>query len=153
MKKKIIFIGLLCCFACKKKPYDTSMYYIPEKDTVLNTISLIKHPYIFEEQEIKLESFFYQKKRDTLILQAKITGNITKYNNSFIYFHAYTNTTGNEFINMDLPLVNNDNQLLYKRKVVLQNKSFPEIRYGLAIKAKERIVSLSLKNVQFKNND
>ncbi|MCW8981882.1 MAG: hypothetical protein OQJ83_10895, partial [Altibacter sp.] len=78
------------------KPYDTSLYTIDEYDKETQENSLIEHPYIFEEEEVRLESLTYKRQDSVITLKAVYEGSIERYRNTcFLFFHAYPKKEGN----------------------------------------------------------
>ena len=149
----ILVIFLCVIISCQnKKPYDTSLYTINKYNKDTQEISLIEHPYIFEELALKLESLTYKRKDSSVTITTIISGHTTSYsNNCFIFFHAYKNTFDDGFINLDLPITDKNDKLIFSRSISIDASLFKEIRFGLACKnKKERVFALALHDVTFK---
>ncbi|MCW8980719.1 MULTISPECIES: hypothetical protein [Altibacter] len=133
------------------KPYDTSLYTIDEYNKETQENSLIEHPYIFEEEEVRLESLTYKRQDSVITLKAVYEGNTERYRNTcFLFFHAYPKKEGNHLVNMDLKSVPGEGKLVFMREIKLEQFRFEEIRLGMVCDAKEgRIFKLNFFDVAF----
>lgn len=150
MKIKTLIVLIITFTACQEKVvYDKEFHYFDKHNG--DTISLIEHPYIFQDLGIKVERFELIKNDPSSELSITLAGDLSKINKeSFVYVHGFENPTKKEITNLDLTKQTN----VSKTKVIFSNtfSTIPEnlgrIEFGLTdFKNKERIFAINLNNI------
>ena len=143
-----LFIAL-CILGCKE---DNKIYKIEKYNDF--GISLIEHPYVFEEEGYVLDAFFVREDEETnkYFLNLYLQGNITEFSkNHRAFIHGFKSTTdSNKSINVVLNNPQTEGDLLLFRKVLPLKKDsvFEKVNFGVEDKtSKQRKFVLTLKNV------
>jgi hypothetical protein len=134
--------------SCDTKPYDTSLYTIDKVNSSTGEISLIEHPYIFGDLDLKLESFTYKRTGSDVTFKAVMDGDVDNYQNCILFCHGYQSSQRNEMKNMDLSTLKIGEKLVFNRTILIDSTYFEEIRVGLVCSDKEnRLFKLKLEKV------
>ncbi|WP_306012698.1 MULTISPECIES: hypothetical protein [unclassified Allomuricauda] len=117
-------------------------------------ISLIEHPFVFEEENFQIKAFFVQKDSSTseYVLNLCLTGDVSKFHYDHRAFvHAFKSLSdSNKSVNIVLndPKIYGDSLVFSKSLRLKKDSLFEKVNFGVEDKiTKERKFVLTLKNV------
>lgn len=117
-------------------------------------ISLIEHPYVFEEESFEINAFFVQTDLYTneYILNLCLKGNISRFSRNYRTFvHGFKKSSDSvKVVNIVLnnPKTYGDSLVFRKILILKKDSLFEKINFGLENKiTKQRKFVLTLKNV------
>ena len=143
----LLLIPLLGVSGCRERPYDTSMYYLPDVDELTGATNLIEHPYILEELGLKLDKLSYLRGGEFVLIEGRLTGDVQAYEGCELYVHAYQQADDERFLNLGGKLVLEDGALvLSRRDSVPPNTAVAELRFGLGCQ-KQRKFSIAIRDL------
>ena len=147
---KICLMFIVFLVSCQNQPqYSTKLNRI-EKHTSIGT-SLIEHPYIFEEQQLRLDSLYVQNFNGQYKLKALISGDVSRFKKrSFLFVHGYFNVSDSVFKNLDMALKPSSamNNLRFEKTLKQENYQFHHMEIGLAShSSNKQTITLSLNDI------
>ncbi|AOW21164.1 hypothetical protein [Urechidicola croceus] len=149
MKKTIIFLVFVSIISCKKEK--SKVIENPVVDSAKAVISLIDHPYIFEEEGFQIDEFTSEELDENNLISLKISGNTEVFEKDHrVFMHGYNNDNPNERV---LNLVLNktkkeEGKLIFYKNIKLELNYVDELRFGITnINQKERLFVLKLKEL------
>jgi hypothetical protein len=159
MKNILAFFVLLLIMSCKEA--NKTINNLDETKNIekaQNRVNILDHPLIFEDLEIKIESFTSEeKKKDTFLIDIVVSSqHYEKFSmGHFFFIHAfeYNSASDTAFINLDTKdgLIEDD-KLVFKSQVVSKTYDFKELRFGLVKRlTKERYFVRTLTDVSIKD--
>lgn len=120
-------------------------------------ISIIEHPFVFEEENFQIKAFFVQKDSSTneYVLNLCLTGDVSKFHDDHRAFvHAFKSLSdSNKAVNIVLnnPKIYGDSLVFSKSLRLKKDSLFEKVNFGVENKiTKKRKFVLTLKNVDVK---
>ena len=152
---RIKIVGCICValslllLSCKETPYDPSIYSIQDSDLEDGRRTLIQHPYIFEEEGLKLIELSY-KRRDSIIdVRAVLQGAVEPFKACNFFLHAYPDAEIEVFDNLGGPVTLQSDRLIHERSAVINDQMvYEELRFGLACET-TRYVTRAVEQIRF----
>lgn len=152
-KLKIIrslgFALLLLTFSCDDTPYDPTIYTIQDADLQDGRRTLIAHPYIFEEEGLKLIELSYKRRDSVIDVRAVLQGAVEPFKECNFFLHAYPNAEIQEMDNLGGAVTMELDRLIHERSEVIDSQQvYDELRFGLACESK-RFITRAVENIRF----
>ena len=156
MKKVLVVIILASIISCKKNNKgDVEVDKKQKVEVEQKIVSLIEHPYIFEEADFQIEKFTAEEliESEKFLFSLTVSGNIEKFENDHrVFVHGFNNINTKEFlVNFVMNKTKKEgNKLIFYKEFSPEHTSVELLRFGITdIKEKKRLFVLTLKDIFF----
>ncbi len=154
--RKLLFLCVVILCSCKQKDhYSTALNRIDKYTSI--GVSLINHPYIFEEVGLRLDSLYYKNSPTGFILKAKITGKVDSLkDNAYLYAHGFKKEKDTIFENIDLQQISQEKpfSMVFSRELNKESYIYHHLEIGIAFfDSQKRLIPLSISNVTISKTD